>query len=596
MGKDVKIGLSVLAVLVGLLGYVCYHKFQSPSVHTSDALAKLREKLAKGKDGAAQAAADMASVAPAGEGGAPSLDAAASAAASNAWSGGPAQGDVEPAQYAADATGAARSAVEGAAWTIEDEPPVDGGPAGDAAAPGDAGPFGAPGQASDPAYADADGTAPGNEMPGNESPYDNQPPAPHDSDPATADAQGAALAGEQFAPAEWSGGDEAASADPSQDGQPLEGRVDDGQSLAGEPAHSDPAHSDPAHGDPANDEAAAGHALQSEPLKFDNGDGPPLAEEIGAAATATGDAALRAADEALGNAAQAGEAQLDALEDAAAAGGDVRLAAGQKKPAAANAQPHSLFQRAEEKLEEIEHEVVDSVTDAAHKLSDEAHHLYDAATHRNAPHPADAAGGHDAAAHSADPHAAAPHAAAPYAPAHDAGSRQAHERDEYVVQPNENYWVISKHLYGTGAYFKALYELNRKQHPRADRLKTGDVILAPSVEVLAHRFPDLCPTPKHHQALTQSQQHGSVHAVSQQHMPAGSRVYVVEEGDTLFDIARYELGKASRWSEIYDLNRQVLGDDMDYLRPGTQLVLPNAAGHGEEADAITQRPADAFRR
>jgi len=554
MGKDVKIGLSVLAVLVGLLGYVCYHKFQSPSVHTSDALAKLREKLGKGKDGAAQAAADMAAAASTGEGGAPSLDAAASAAASNAWSSAPAQGDVEPAQYAADATGAARSAVEGAAWTIEDEPPVEGSQAGDAAAPGDASPFGAPGQGTDPAYADAGSAAPGNEVPGNESPYGNQPPAPHDSDSAAADAQGTALAGEQFAPAEWSGGDEAAPADPSLDGQPLEGQVDDGQSLAGEPAHNDPA-----SGEPAYDEPAAGHALQSEPLKFDNGDVPPLAEEVGAAATAAGDAALRAADEALGNAAQAGEAPLDEGQDAASPRSDVRLAAGRKAQAAENAAPQSLFQRASEQPVDAQQE-----QPAQADIRQE------------------------------------PPAAAPYAPAHDvagaSGSRQAHERDEYVVQPNDNYWVISKQLYGTGAYFKALYEVNRKQHPRADRLKTGDVILAPSVDVLAHRFPDLCPTPKHHQALTQSGQHGAVHAVSQQHMPAGSRVYVVEEGDTLFDIARYELGKASRWSEIYDLNRQVLGEDMDYLRPGTQLILPHAAGHGEEADAITQRPADAFRR
>ncbi len=540
MGKDVKIGLSVLAVLVGLLGYVCYHKFQSPSVHTSDALAKLREKLAQGKDDAAQAAADMAAVA---EGGAPSLDAAASAAASNAWSGAPAQGDVEPAQYAAETTGAASSGVEGAAWTIDDEPPVEGGQVSNAAAPGDASPFGAPGQASNPAYADAGSAAPGNEVPGDESPYGNQPLENYDSDPAADAAGGAALASEQFAPAEWSGAD--APVDPSGDGQPLEGQVDDGQSLAGDPAFDEQPY----------DEPAAGYARQGEPLKFDDGDDAPVAAELGAAATAAGDAALRAADEAFGTAAQRGQTQLDAIDDAAARG-DVRLAAGRKAPAAQNSQPHSLFQRAEEKFEASEHEVVDdTVSDAA------------------------------------------PHAATPYAPAHDASSsRQVHERDEYVVQPNENYWVISKHLYGTGAYFKALYELNRKQHPRADRLKTGDVILAPPVEVLAHRFPDLCPTPKHHQALTQSQQHGSVHAVSQQHMPAGSRVYVVEEGDTLFDIARYELGKASRWAEIYDLNRQTLGDDMDYLRPGTQLILPHAAGHGEEADAITQRPTDAFRR
>ena len=29
-----------------------------------------------------------------------------------------------------------------------------------------------------------------------------------------------------------------------------------------------------------------------------------------------------------------------------------------------------------------------------------------------------------------------------------------------------------------------------------------------------------------------------------------------------------------RWTEIYDLNRDVLGEDFDYLRPGTNVVLP----------------------
>ena len=53
-------------------------------------------------------------------------------------------------------------------------------------------------------------------------------------------------------------------------------------------------------------------------------------------------------------------------------------------------------------------------------------------------------------------------------------------------------------------------------------------------------------------------------------------VYVVEEGDTLFDIARYELGKASRWADIYNLNRDVLGKDYNYLTPGMQLVLPGS--------------------
>ena len=64
------------------------------------------------------------------------------------------------------------------------------------------------------------------------------------------------------------------------------------------------------------------------------------------------------------------------------------------------------------------------------------------------------------------------------------------------------------------------------------------------------------------------------------------------EGDTLFNIARYELGKASRWAEIYDLNRDVLGKDFNYLTPGTQLTLPE----GQKTDIIARPPADSYRR
>jgi nucleoid-associated protein YgaU len=71
-------------------------------------------------------------------------------------------------------------------------------------------------------------------------------------------------------------------------------------------------------------------------------------------------------------------------------------------------------------------------------------------------------------------------------------------------------------------------------------------------------------------------------------------VYVVEEGDTLFDIARYELGKASRWAEIYDLNRGQLGTDYNYIAPGTKLMLPDAVT--SEPDALTTRPGTPFPR
>jgi nucleoid-associated protein YgaU len=62
----------------------------------------------------------------------------------------------------------------------------------------------------------------------------------------------------------------------------------------------------------------------------------------------------------------------------------------------------------------------------------------------------------------------------------------------------------------------------------------------------------------------------------------------------LFDIARHELGKASRWAEIYRLNREQLGDDFNYLSPGMQLVMPE---RDDQADPIASRPRrEGYRR
>jgi hypothetical protein len=70
---------------------------------------------------------------------------------------------------------------------------------------------------------------------------------------------------------------------------------------------------------------------------------------------------------------------------------------------------------------------------------------------------------------------------------------------------------------------------------------------------------------------------------------AGSgRTYIVAEGDSLFDIARCKLGKASRWAEIYDLNADVLGKDIDCLAAGTQIVLPD--DNTQKTDSLTRRP------
>lgn len=156
---------------------------------------------------------------------------------------------------------------------------------------------------------------------------------------------------------------------------------------------------------------------------------------------------------------------------------------------------------------------------------------------------------------------------------------------DYEVQPNESYWVISQRLYGSGAYFKALAEHNRRKVPREDQLAVGEVISAPDVSELEKAYPDLCPKPSRRDTLRNRQS-----LVGARTPYVGGRIYVVEEGDTLFDIARYELGKASRWVEIHRLNRDLVGDDVDYISAGMRLVLP----HDHPSERVTQRPRSIY--
>lgn len=172
----------------------------------------------------------------------------------------------------------------------------------------------------------------------------------------------------------------------------------------------------------------------------------------------------------------------------------------------------------------------------------------------------------------------------------DAGASAFNQEGTYVVQPNDNYWGISERLYGTGAYFKALAHHNRAKIPDEHQLQVGDVLIAPDASELHKAYPDLCPKPAHREAAQRRTLAGG------RQTPIGpGRVYVVQEGDNLFDIARYELGKATRWTEIVDLNREALGanlDDLNYLTPGMKLFLPQDRGAGQ----LTRNPGSLYQR
>jgi nucleoid-associated protein YgaU len=153
-----------------------------------------------------------------------------------------------------------------------------------------------------------------------------------------------------------------------------------------------------------------------------------------------------------------------------------------------------------------------------------------------------------------------------------------------VVQPNDNYWSISERLFGTGAYFQALAKHNAKKFPREDKLQAGDVILAPATADLERLYPSLCPSPARRDSTENGTRTASVPGRS------GGRIYVAREGDNVSDIARQELGKAARWPEIYELNKDVLSKQSLDVAPGTRLLLP------DDGPAMSQRSDSGSRR
>jgi nucleoid-associated protein YgaU len=53
-----------------------------------------------------------------------------------------------------------------------------------------------------------------------------------------------------------------------------------------------------------------------------------------------------------------------------------------------------------------------------------------------------------------------------------------------------------------------------------------------------------------------------------------SRPYTVKSGDNLSDIALKFYRDSNRWPEIYDANKQIIGDDPDIIQPGMRLSIP----------------------
>ncbi len=136
---------------------------------------------------------------------------------------------------------------------------------------------------------------------------------------------------------------------------------------------------------------------------------------------------------------------------------------------------------------------------------------------------------------------------------------------QVLVKRDESFWSVAQRVYGDGRYFHALFQANRNRIATFNDLPPGVKLLTPPIEELQERWPELCPRVSE-----------DAEPVSTTTAAAG--IHTTGEQESLFEIAGERLGQASRYLEIYELNRDLLPANVapDAVLPaGLRLQLPD---------------------
>jgi nucleoid-associated protein YgaU len=111
---------------------------------------------------------------------------------------------------------------------------------------------------------------------------------------------------------------------------------------------------------------------------------------------------------------------------------------------------------------------------------------------------------------------------------------------QYAVQHGDSLWGIAQNKLGSGMHWHDLYHLN------SDVLGSNPNMIFSGTQL---KLPDM------------ASQLGK---------------YVVKPGDSLWTIAKNQLGDGSRWTEIYKANASIIGESPRLIVPGQQLSMPAA--------------------
>ncbi|MEX2188877.1 MAG: LysM peptidoglycan-binding domain-containing protein [Pirellulales bacterium] len=157
----------------------------------------------------------------------------------------------------------------------------------------------------------------------------------------------------------------------------------------------------------------------------------------------------------------------------------------------------------------------------------------------------------------------------------------------YVTVNGDTPASIAERLYGDDRYAAALMAYNGVDIAPDVGVNAGGEVLVPQLVDLRRAFAQLIPDDSSHSVAAdvatanapRDQVPNNAAVANRDDVAAhannvATRVYQVARGETVYDIARKELGRVSRWREILQLNQDQLGGDIDAVAPGMKLRLP----------------------
>lgn len=116
----------------------------------------------------------------------------------------------------------------------------------------------------------------------------------------------------------------------------------------------------------------------------------------------------------------------------------------------------------------------------------------------------------------------------------------------YHVQSGDNLWDIARKQLGDGSRWGEIYKLN------SDLIGNNPSLIHTGIDL---KLPG---------------------ADGTQITDASTGSYTVQPGDNLWDISKEKLGDGSRWGEIYDANKAIIGENPRLIFGGQQLQMPGA--------------------